>query len=308
MKTEVFTLKGADGAELHGTCWLPPVQPRLVLQVVHGITDHMGRYEALARALAADGVVTVGTDLRGHGRNPGDPGCASFGRGGWEASLEDLHRLRGLLEDRWPNLPQVMLGFSLGSFLVRDYLNAYLDKVDGAVLIGTGSQAAPVLAVLKALVHIQTRRVGFDAPAPLVRKLFSEACNKNFAPLRTSADWFCSDVQELDACLADPLCRPDLSCGLFWQLLDSMQRTGSGHAYHRWDRDMPVLLLSGQDDPIGDFGKGVQRVEAAMNKAGLTHVQSRLFARARHDLLHEQDNGSASRALEELRRFLHSLM
>ena len=308
MKTEFFTLNGSGGEALHGVIWIPHGEARLVLQVTHGMTEHMGRYEDLARALAADGVITVGFDLRGHGRNPGDPMCASFGEGGWEASLEDMHRLRGLLEQHYPNLPQVMLGFSLGSFLLRDYLNSYLDKVDGAVIMGTGSQPAPILAVLKTLIRAQAGRAGFDCTTPLVQKLSFGLYNKKFTPNQTPSDWLCSDARQLDAYLADPLCRADISAGLFYQLLDSMQRTGSASAYDRWDRDMPVLLLSGQEDPVGDFGKGVQRVEAAMRKAGLTRVQSRLFARARHDLLHEQDNGSADRALEELRSFLHTLL
>lgn len=296
MKTEQITLAGADGMLLPGTIWMPEGETRAVLQVTHGMTEHMGRYTALAEELTTHGILVAGVDLRGHGRNPGDPDCASFGENGWEAALEDMHRLRRLLDERYPQIPHFMLGFSLGSFLLREYLDRYDDRLSGAVIMGTGQQPGAVLTVMMAIVKTQIQKAGFDAATPLVRQLSFGTYNQKFKPNRTDADWLCADERELDAYCGDALCRKDISAGLFWQLMGSMKRTGGKNAYAHWDKQLPVLLLSGQDDPVGGAGKGVEAVYKAMKKAGMQKVTMHLYPGARHDLLHEEASGTAPAA------------
>ena len=121
--------------------------------------------------------------------------------------------------------------------------------------------------------------------------------NQKFAPNRTPSDWLCSDDAQLDAYRADALCRPSISSGLFLQLLESMKRTGKPEIYANVNRALPVLLLSGEDDPVGDSGKGVRRVEQAMRKSWMKNVSAKLFPGARHDLFHEEKSGTA----EEIR-------
>ena len=286
MKSEQITVSCADGLLLPGYLWLPEGEVKAVLQITHGMTEHMGRYAALAEILTAHGIAAAGTDLRGHGRNPGDPDCASFGETGWDAALEDMHRLAGMLTERFPGLPRFHMGFSLGSFLLREYLNRWQDPVSGAVIMGTGQQPGIILSVIMAVVKKQIRLAGFDASTPVIRQLSFGTYNRKFRPNRTESDWLCADSAALDAYLADPLCRRDISAGLFWQLLDSMRRTGSSAAYDNWNRNMPVLLLSGGEDPVGDAGKGTALVCRAMEKAGIP-VTMKLYPGARHDLLHE---------------------
>jgi len=247
-------------------------------------------------------------DLRGHGRNPGDPICASFGEGGWESSLEDMHLFHGWLSGKFGGCPHFMLGFSLGSFLLREYLNRYDDRAAGAVILGTGYQPGAVLSVMAAVVNTQIRKAGFDASTPLVRKLSFDTYNRKFAPSRTPSDWLCADDGELDAYLADPLCRENISAGLFRELLCSMKRTGGKNAYENWKKELPVLLLSGEDDPVGDGGKGVMKVKSAMDRAGIGNVTMYLFAGARHDLLHEEASGSGDRARRILTEWMTGLI
>ena len=120
MKIERFSFSGTAGNALEAYIWSPDSEPKVILQVTHGMTEYMGRYEKLAEELAAQGVVTAGFDLPGHGRNPGRPDCASFGESGWKQTLADMHAFSRLLKKRYQNLPLVLLGFSLGSFLVRE--------------------------------------------------------------------------------------------------------------------------------------------------------------------------------------------
>lgn len=296
MRTELFTVTGADGMTLPGILWLPEEKPAAVLQITHGMTEHIGRYTALAEMLTGQQIAVAGTDLRGHGKNPGNPECASFGEGGWEKALADMHQLYGFLAEKVPGVPHFHLGFSLGSFLLREYLNRYDDPAAGAVIMGTGDQPGAVLALIKGIVKGQIRKAGFDGTTPLVRKLSFDTYNQKFRPNHTPSDWLCADETELDLYRTDPLCRRDISAGLFYQLLDAMHRTGGKDAYENWNRQMPVLLLSGDRDPVGDFGKGVNRVYRAMEKAGCTQAVMRLFPGARHDLLHEEASGCGEQA------------
>jgi len=293
MYTEKFMFSGSDGVEMHALLHLPDESPRLTIQIVHGMTEHIARYEKLAQQLTARGAAVIGFDMRGHGANAGDQQIASFGENGWAKTLDDMNLFFEAVSSRFEGLPHFMLGFSLGSFLLREYLEQHSSRVAGAVLLGSGHQSAPVLGLMRAVVKREIAKCGFDSTTPLVRKLSFETYNRKFQPNRTRADWLCSDEAQLDEYIADPLCRSDISAGLFWELLGSMQRTGRREACALWRKDMPVLLLSGQNDPVGDCGKGVWRIDAALRSAGMTNVRMRLFPGARHDLFHEEENGTA---------------
>ncbi|MBR4036496.1 MAG: lysophospholipase [Oscillospiraceae bacterium] len=290
-----FTIKGAQGYELHSIMWAPP-QPRAVLQIVHGMTEHMGRYEKLAQYLTDRGIAVTGFDLRGHGVTPGDSRCAAFGEKGWQNSLEDMHLFFEYTESQLPGIPHFILGFSLGSFLLREYIGIYDDTLRGAIIMGTGHQPAPVLGAIIAIVNGQVKKAGIDSSTPLVQQLSFGTYNKKFAPNRTESDWLCSDNRQLDDYIADPLCRESISAGMFRDLLSAMKRTGAKTAYDNVDKTTPVLLISGGDDPVGDMGKGVAAVEKAMEKAGMQNTTTLLIAGARHDLLHEETGGQAETA------------
>lgn len=288
--------------------WSPEGEPKLILQVTHGMTEHMGRYEELALKLAGHGIATAGFDLPGHGRNPGRPDCATFGKDGWMQTLQDIQAFSEQLKNRFPGVPLILMGFSLGSFLVRDYLRTGSEKISGAVLMGTGTQPSLILTGIKKLVEREIKREGFDNTTPLIHKLSFETYNQKFKPAGTDFDWLCSDEQELETYMTDPLRRANISSGLFWQLLDAMQRTGQADACANIPDDFPVLLLSGTDDPVGDFGKGVETVFSLMKKAGMSHVQKELIPHARHDVFHEKQSGAASQATEVLLAFLKQFM
>lgn len=295
MTKQCFEFTGFGGTALPAVLWMPEQDVKAVLQITHGMTEHMGRYERFAADLCGRGIAVAGFDLRGHGGNPGDPEIASFGEGGWAASIGDMRLFFEMLQRRFPGIPHYMLGFSLGSFLLREYLGMYPTNVAGAILAGTGHQPAWLLSVMMAIVKGQIGKAGFDGTTNLVRQLSFGTYNRKFKPNRTDADWLCSDEIQLNQYLADPLVRKHISAGLFWELLGSMKRTGKAECYTGWNREMPVLLLYGTDDPVGDSGKGVPRLLKLMKKAGLQTVQCQSFPNARHDIFHEEDSDTAEK-------------
>lgn len=304
MREETFEFIGYNGVKLAAVIWQPEGEAERVLQIAHGMTEHIGRYRELAEELTAQGTVVAGIDLRGHGKNSGDPQVASFGEDGWNAAIQDMQLFFGEISKRYSGLPYYMLGFSLGSFILREYLTKYSAGVAGAIIMGTGYQPGLVIGVMKAIVKGQIKKAGFDRTTPLVRQLSFGTYNQKFEPNRTESDWLCSDEARLDKYIADPLCRKDISAGLFWQLLDSMRRTGSQIAYDGWNREMPVLLISGAADPVGNAGKGVQTVKAKMEQAGMKSVTLHLLDGARHDVLQEATSGNAEKARKIIAKWI----
>ena len=304
MTEQRFSLKGGRNFDLHCVLWLPESKPKAVIQVIHGMTEHMGRYADFAAFMTENSIAVAGFDLRGHGVNPGDSRCASFGEKGWQYSLEDMHCFAEHLDSTLTDVPRFMLGFSLGSFLLREYINVYNDKIAGAVIMGTGHQPGAVLSAMVALVNSQVKKAGIDGTTPLVQKLSFDTYNSKFKPNRTTADWLCADNSELDKYIADPLCRESISAGLFRDLLMAMKGTGSATAYENVDKTVPVMLISGSDDPVGDMGKGVSAVAKAMEKAGIQDKTTLLITGARHDLLHEYAGGQAQSAMTDILQWI----
>ena len=299
-----------DGAvskpnQLHAIIFKPECKPVKILHIIHGMTEHMGRYEKFAEKMTDVGIMVVGFDLRGHGKNDGDKTCASFGENGWQASLEDIHIFYELMKQQYSDLPYYMLGFSLGSFLLREYLNIYsYDRINGAIIMGTGCQPVLVLNMIMKIVEKEIRKVGYNQTTPLIQNLSFGQYNKKFKPNRTVSDWLCSDIHQLDDYISDELCRQDISAGLFYDLLSSMKRTGNKAAYTCWNKYMPVLLISGKNDPVGDMTKGIMTVYQTMKKADINHLRIEVIDKARHDLLHEEESGAAIKAIKIIKEFI----
>ena len=181
-----------------------------------------------------------------------------------------------------------MLGFSLGSFLLREYINQYCkDEIAGAIIMGTGSQPSWILSMIMVVVKGEINKVGYNETSPTIKKLSFGEYNKKFKPNKTDFDWLCSDENSLQDYINDPLCKKEISAGLFYDLLASMKRTSLPDAYNNVNKELPILLLSGTHDPVGNMSKGVKQVYNDMLKAGFKNVKLELFDKARHDILHE---------------------
>ena len=202
------------------------------------------------------------------------------------------------------DVPIVMMGFSLGSFILRDFLSRKHEHISQAVIAGTGTQPAFVLTLLKKLVKGETEKAGFDETTPLVKKLSFETYNRKIKPCKTTADRLCSDEKEVYLYLDDPLCSESISSGLFLQLLEEMEKTSGGETYKNRDKSMPVLLLSGSCDPVGNFRKGVEQIKKNMLHAGIGNIELKLIENSRHDIFHEYNSGGAKISIDALKNFL----
>ena len=285
-----FNYPSSDGIHIcWAGQWLPDEgQPRAVVQIVHGVAEHMGRYDAFARFLAGHGFAVCGEDHLGHGKTVTDGVYGYFGqKNGWWTVTEDIRQLRQRMGEQFPGVPYFLLGHSMGSFLARTYLIRYPGTVAGAILMGTGQMPPALVAAGRVLAAREARKVGDRHSSPLVNKLAFEAYNQKFAPNRTGYDWLSASTENVDQYLADPLCGGDPTIGLFREMLRGIACIEKQENLKRMNRNTPVLFLSGQDDPVGDMGKGVRRAYRSFRRSGVRDVEIRLYQGLRHEILQE---------------------
>ena len=290
MVSHEFTYLSADGkTPIHAVEWLPEGTPTAVLQITHGVSEHILRYEDFAAYLTDRGFAVVGHDHLGHGGSqiPGK-GPLYFGpKGSWDVVVQDLEVRRQLAREKFPGVPYFLLGHSMGSFVARTYLIRHHGTVDGAVIMGTG-QMAPALVKGGILVaNLEARRVGEDQPSPLVDKLAFGPYNKPFAPNRTAYDWLSAEEANVDFYISQPLCGGIPSTGLFREMLTGISYITDPKHVAKMEKNTPILFLSGAQDPVGDMGKGVRRAYESFLAAGMRDVSCKLYPGLRHEILNE---------------------
>ena len=290
MKKEDFYYLSADkNTQIHGVRWLPEGEIKFILQVAHGVTEHILRYEELAEYFTQRGIAVVGNDHLGHGTSiakGAEP--MYFGpQGSWNWVVEDIKTCMELTKKEYPNIPYYVLGFSLGSFVVRTYLINYPEALEGAVIIGTGQTQDFKIAMAKFMANKEAKKAGEDKSTPTIRKLTFETYNKKFKPNRTDYDWLCASNTSLDKYIEDPLRGKDMSSGLFREMLSGMEFTGKQCNINKMNKDIPILFLSGEEDPVGEEGKGVKKAYESFKKSGIKDVEIKIYPGLRHDILHE---------------------
>ena len=298
MERYEFTFPSADGlTRIHAVEWVPEGPVRAVLVVAHGVSEYILRYQGLAAYLTERGFAVAGHDHLGHGTSvaEGAPRLYFGPRGSWDDVVRDLYARRELAGKRFPGVPVFLLGHSMGSFLARTYLIRYPGTVAGAILMGTGQMVPAVLAAARVLAAEEARRVGEDHASPLVTKLAFETYNRRFAPNRTAFDWLAANEESVDRYIADPLCGGDTTTGLFREMLSGIAYVAKGENLRKMNLNTPVLFLSGEDDPVGDMGKGVRRAYAAFRRAGVRDAELKLYPGLRHEILNEADRETVYR-------------
>lgn len=290
------TFPSVTGQPLDRQRWLPEGAPRGVVQLVHGMAEHIGRYDALGQALAQAGYLAVGHTHLGHGPRAELPGF--FGdEQGWEHLLADVHRLRLEMERAYPGVPYYLLGHSMGSFLVRCYVKDHGAGLRGAILSGTGWFGAPALKAALGLTGLLCALGQARKPALLVDRLAFGASNRPFAPNRTPFDWLSRDDGEVDAYIADPCCGFPFTARGYQDMFRGLDSLRDLPSLGRIPKELPFLLLSGDQDPVGAMGAGVARVADALRQAGVREVEVRLFPGGRHEMFHETNAADAFDAL-----------
>ncbi len=289
MKEHLY-LPSSDGkTRLHTVIWEPVGEPRAIVQISHGMVEYVERYEAFAEFLNQHGILVAGHDHLGHGnsiRSKLDRGYFAKGKGDVYA-LQDLHRVTLALRKKYPYIPHFLFGHSMGSFFTRRYLSAYSYEIEGAIICGTGWQPKPVLAAGRLLTHMMTRVLGDRHRSKLITQMVFGNMNRAFTPVRTPKDWLNRDEREVNAYIADEKCGFIFTLNGYATLFRAISLAENVLELAKMDRNMPVLFVAGEDDPVGNFGKGVKHTAKVFGRMGMRDVECILYPEMRHEILNE---------------------
>lgn len=288
-----FRFPSADGATtLYGRTWVPDHgAPKAVLQLVHGIAEHIGRYDRFARFMSDHGYLVCAEDHLGHGNTPENAEDLGYtaDKDGWVKMTDNVRALHERITPQYPGIPYFILGHSMGSFLTRSYLIRHPGTVDACALLGTGQQPESVLKAGLAACRLEQIRLGKRGRSKLLQSLCFGAYNSQFKPNRTESDWVCSVDEVVDAYIADPFCQVMPTVTLMRDMLTGIRFNQQAENLAKMDKTTPVFFLSGDQDPVGSNGKGVRAAYQSFLDAGCSHVRLKLYPGGRHEMLNEHN-------------------
>jgi alpha-beta hydrolase superfamily lysophospholipase len=269
MRSTDFRFTSRDGLQIACTRWDSRGETRGVVQIAHGMGEHMGRYAGTIEALVSAGLTVYGNDHRGHGRTAPSPAhLGDFGPGGFSLLVEDVHRLSAIATSEHPRWPLLLLGHSMGSFAAQQYVLDHSAEIDGLILSGSGA--------LDGLARIATA-----APAG------TNVLNARFEPARTPFDWLSRDPAVVDAFMGDPLCFPMLQPASLASFLGAAGRLSDPARLRRIRDGLPIYLFSGSDDPVGQQLVGVEVLILRYQTVGVHDVHHDFYPGGRHEMLNE---------------------
>jgi len=280
-------IPSSTGCQLYTCLWAPQASPKAVVVVVHGMAEHIGRYARFAEFLCEQNVAVLGFDLPGHGKSIGPNDTRGFfaAENGWDRLIDDIHTLCLQAKTQFPDIPLVLFGHSLGSYLLRSYGTLPEAKPDAYILSGAGGKN-PALAMATVLAAQEIEKYGAKAVSKKLYEITFGNFNQPYVPARTTIDWFSSDDASVDAYLADPMCGIPMTAAAFRDLFDGLIRIQK----YDWADNMankPIYIFSGKDDPLsGKEMHGLNKVVEDLTEAG-KNVTLQVYP-GRHDMLHEK--------------------
>lgn len=280
--------------KIHAVKWIPDREkPKAVLQICHGMAEHIMRYDEFAQALCEKGFLVVGNDHLGHGlsKREEEPFGYFCKRDAATVVIRDVHRLKKIVQEQNPGVPYFLLGHSMGSFIARGYLARYGSGIDGAILVGTGSYPLLLLRSAKLLVGLQKLFCGSRHEGKMVDKMAFGTYNKRFEPRRTDYDWLSRNPDNVDKYQADPMSCFTFTLNGFETLFNLAENAGRMSAVEAVPKDLPVLFLAGTEDPVGDYGTAVRDVYDKFVTHGMKNTAIKLYEGARHEILNETERG-----------------
>ncbi|MCI1746673.1 MAG: alpha/beta hydrolase [Acidipropionibacterium sp.] len=297
---DCITLTADDGAEVDVLVWEPESEPRGIVQIDAGMCEYAARYDEFARGLADDGWLVISGENRGEGPRALARGeLGQLPDRGYHQLLDDMSMVIDHFRAERPDLPWILIGHSMGSFLARMMAARRGREMAALVLIGTGGSLGPAGPVGLGIAEAQIALAGEDRRSRLMNTLAFGSFNAAFRPARTDFDWLSRDREMVDAYVADPLCGYVCSAGFYRELLKLMRAANSVDVMGAVPPQLPVGLFSGAADPVGGAGRGVRGVAANLRAAGVRHVDVVLYPQGRHEILNEINRAQVHREIRQ---------
>lgn len=303
MKRTDFTFASRDNkTSLHAVRWEPDNSEVVgVLQIVHGMAEHVDRYEAFAEFMTSKGFVVTAEDHLGHGKSVPEGGVQGYFCKQDPATVvvRDVHRLKKLTQELYIGVPYYILGHSMGSFILRNYLFRYGKGIDGAIVMGTGMVPKPVAGLLKFMASMACVFGKSDKPTKFIDGIAFGAYQKKINNPRTNSDWLTKEEAVVDKYIADPDCGFIFTGNGFKTMGELILRLHKKSNIEKMPVTLPVFFVSGKEDPVGDYGEAVTKVYKSFIDEGMQKVSIKLYDNDRHELLNETDKETVYEDLYE---------
>lgn len=276
--------------------WETEKEPIGVLQIVHGMAEYIDRYDNFAKYMTEHGFNVIGHDHLGHGHSVSDERDYGFfaEENGDKIIIEDMHSVTQYAREKWEELPNFILGHSMGSFCLRQYLTKYSNDVFGAIIMGTGWIPSAAALLGKTIATNTCKSKGSHTVNPLLIKLTIEPYNKPFAPARTNCDWLSRDEKQVDLYVNDKLCGFDFTAGAYKDFFTVLEKIAKNRQLIGMRKSLPILITSGSVDPVGGK-KACEKLNAQYKRCGIDDVTLKLWENDRHEILNELDKSDVYR-------------
>lgn len=284
-------LPSNDGVhKLHVVVWQPDGEPKAVLQLSHGMIEFIERYEGLAQYLNEQDILVIGNDHLGHGHTAGsDEDLGYFcPKHMSETVVKDLHTVTEYAKKEYPGIPYFLLGHSMGSFMARRYLMTYGDELTGAILCGTGEQTSATLFAGKTAAGILGAFKGQRYRSEFIRKTSFKGYNDRFEK-RTENDWLTKDQSIVDWYNGHKFCTFGFTINGYKTLFEVLTYIQKQENYNKIPKNLPVYMIAGEDDPVGNYGEGVKHIYQQYKDSGIKDISIKLYPNDRHEILNELD-------------------
>jgi alpha-beta hydrolase superfamily lysophospholipase len=282
---EEIILTADDGHAIHLQAWTPAGDAVGAIQLLHGLGEHIMRYERFAKSAVDRGYMVCGHDHRGHGVSNGERGYFTD-ENGWEKIVEDVRVVNDHMRSTCGSKPVFQLAHSMGSFIGQTFAMQYGARLAGLLLSGSSWPQRAQLLPGRLLANLESWRLGKRGHSALINVLGFGAFNRRFRPTRTEMDWLTRDEAEVDKYMADPHCGGPFTCGLWMDFLGGLFELGSDHSLARIPADLPILITGGSADPVGGE-KGMTRLAMRYKQTSHQRVKLKIYPECRHEMLNE---------------------
>lgn len=289
MNKQEFTVIDLENRKAKCILWTPDDASSIkcVLQIAHGMEEHIERYENFAEYLCNSGFAVCGNDHPGHGITLPVDNLGHFGKAGYLGCVNRMHCVTLAIKQKFCNSPVILLGHSMGSFMTRAYITRYGKELNGAIIMGT-SGPNPLLNIGSLVIKILSLFKGDKAKSKFVDNFMFGAYNEHFDG-DSRFEWLSKDKTIVKAYEDDPYCGFGFTMNGYNALMDVMKEISKKDWAKKVPKDLPILVISGEDDPVGDYGAGIKIVHERLSLAGVKNLSLKLFKNDRHEILNETD-------------------
>ena len=290
-KEEFYYDSTSKTTKIHAVRYIPDGEIKAILQIAHGMVEYIERYEAFALYLNSKGFLVTGNDHLGHGKSVNSKEeWGYFAKDdGNLAVLHDVYKLTQITKEKYPNVPYFLLGHSMGSFYARQYLCEFGKELNGAIIMGTGCQPLALVQFGRLLTKSISLFKGWKYRCHFVNNIAFGSYNKHFMPARTTKDWLSKDTAIVDKYVADERCNFIFTLNAYYNMFTGISRLYDKKLLAQMPGELPVFFVAGEEDPVGDYGKGVLKAADMVKEAGMKNVSVKLYPTDRHEILNETD-------------------